>query len=655
MAKKPPKDNDPSPKKKPSSVVKSVVKQVAVVPDKATDAAKKATEESKNTTAEILALLQATFPVMKTMNSRMLGSSMDNLGVLSSIRNTLEAANDQRTAAADLAEERDAESKAEAMRIEETKNESVKDQNAEIITKLTTLDESINGIDVGDDGSEGGGGLMDILSGLTKTLGGLLSTGLSKIMSQIMPLLMAAVPVLLPILAALITAGAAYGLGTLLYNLWVEPAMDASTKDMEDNVLKTSKGIESTQVTDDKGEKVVSMMTGEGENEVETMMTESQAIEHINKSAIPEDKKKLRIESLKSGELVTTQDAEGNTSGFSPVSNKKDKSGLATGVQFKSGSSIADLESQKKAHFDEMKENPAQHYAKQIVAFDENFRQTLTALAKHFSDKDWHDPSVALQGGSEFNTALDMLFNEHKSIIAQIRNAGLKEEDLKYLDEEVSPLFNTAFTQGNNPDWDAAGEKDWWSLVPGVEMVRAFQTITAGYDLPNSESIGIGNVLAGNIEQEIGPIGAKGNEIRTGLGAESPSAESPPAMRDGGFVKESPSDQGRTINVAEAGTGGEFIVPYEKMGILLADAQTSAEGTEVGERITGVMRDSYLDERDSTAEPSSVVVNNINQNSRGGGGGGDSGANFQFQTDLARTFDNIFDMILEKNMRTGVL
>jgi hypothetical protein len=649
MAKKPPKDNDPSPKKKPSSVVKSVVKQVAVVPNKVDDAAKKATEESKNTTAEILALLQATFPVMKTMNSRMLGSSMDNLGVLSSIRNTLEAANDQRTAAADLAEERDAESKAEAMLIEERKNENVKDQNAEIITKLTTLDESINGIDVGADGSEGGGGLMDILSGLTKTLDGLLSTGLKAIMGQIMPLLLAAVPVLLPILAALITAGAAYGLGTLLYNLWVEPAMDASTKDMEDNVLKTSKGIESTQVTDDKGEKVVSMMTGEGENEVETMMTESQAIEHINKSAIPEDKKKLRIESLKSGELVTTQDAEGNTSGFSPVSNKKDKSGLATGVQFKSGSSIADLESQKKAHFDEMKENPAQHYAKQIVAFDENFRQTLTALAKHFSDKDWHDPSIALQGGTEFNTALDMLFNEHKSIIAQIRNAGLKEADLKYLDQEVSPLFNTAFIEGNNPNWSAAGEKDWWSLLPGVEIVRGFQTMTADYDLPNSESIGIGNILLGNIEQEIGPIGVKGNEIRTGLGAESP-----PAMRDGGFVKESPSDQGRTINVAEAGTGGEFIVPYEKMGILLADAQTSAEGTEVGERITGVMRDSYLDERDSTAEPSSVVVNNINQNSRGGGGG-DGGANFQFQTDLARTFDNIFDMILEKNMRTGVL
>lgn len=630
MAKKktPNNSQDPKPVKKKQTVVKQEIPVIAPNID----------TETANNTSAMLALLQESLPVIGMINKNSIITNQR----LSSIESALLVANTQRKSAADIAEERDAEVNAEASLKQEINAETTKDQNAEIITKLSTLDSSINDIDVGGAGGGGGGGLMDIF-------GSLLNMGLKPLVTAIMPILASAASLMLPILAVLITAGAAYGIGTLLYKYWVEPALDASKKDMEDNVLKTSKGIESTQVTDDKGQKVFAMTDAEGN---ETMMSETQAIENINKSAIPEGKKKEKINQLKSGKMITTADAEGKTSSFSAVSNKKDQAGLTTGVQYESGSSIADLQGQKDAHFQEMKDNPSQQYAKQIVAFDEKFRQTLIAVAGHYNDKTWTDPAKAIAAEGEFNAVLDSLFNEHNSIIGQIRGAGLKESELKYLDEEISPLFNTAFIDGNDPDYDSAAEKSWWTYTGIGYLTDALQTASAGYDLPSGQSIGLSSIIAGKIDREIGILTAKGNEIRTGLGGITPEATTPTAMREGGFVKESPSSQGRTINVAEAGTGGEFVVPYEKMGILLSDAQSMAEGTEVGERITGVMRDSYLDERDASSEPSSVVVNNINQGSRSGGG---EAANFQFQTDLSRTFDNIFDMILEKNMRTGVL
>ena len=590
---------------------KSVKKKKTVVKQEIPVIAPNIDTETANNTSAMLALLQESLPVIGMINK----NSIITTQRLSSIESALLIANTQRKSAADIAEERDAEVNAEASLKQEINAETTKDQNAEIITKLSTLDSSINDIDVGGAGG-GGGGLMDIF-------GSLLTMGLKPLVTAIMPILASAVSLMLPLLAAIITVGAAYGLGTLIYKYWIEPSMDASTKNIEDNVLKTSKGIESTQVTNDKGEKVFAMTTNDG---TETMMSESQAIKSIEKSGMSPTDKLSKINQLKvGGESVSTDDAS-----FAPVSNSKDQAGMAIGVQYRSGSSLENLQAQKDSYYQEIKDNPVKAFEKQIVEFDEKFRKTLMSLSRHINDKkSLDDPSVLFSTEGEFNNTLTSLFDEHMSIIKRIRSAGLPESDLKYLDEGISPIFNTAFIGENDPDIDLTG-------------------FGAGYDLPNYESIGLYSIVEGAIDREIGELTERGMEIRKGLGGDPPTQ-----MREGGFVKESPSSQGRTINVAEAGTGGEFVVPYEKMGILLSDAQSMAEGTEVGERITGVMRDSYLDERDASSEPSSVVVNNINQGSRSGGGG--EAANFQFQTDLSRTFDNIFDMILEKNMRTGVL
>jgi hypothetical protein len=611
MAKKKTPNNAPDPK--PVSKKKTVVKQEIPVIAPNIDTSNK---ETANNINAMLELLQKSLPVIGMINKNSIITSQR----LSSIESALLTANTQRQSAANIAEEVSAEVDAEASLKQEINAETTKDQNAEIITKLSTLDSSINDIDIGGAGG-GGGGLMDML-------GSLLKMGLQPLITAIMPILASAVSLMLPLLAAIITVGAAYGLGTLLYKYWIEPSMDASTKNMEDNVLKTSKGIESTQVTNDKGEKVFAMTTNDG---TETMMSESQAIKSIEKSRMSPTDKLSKINQLKvGGESVSTDDAS-----FAPVSNSKDQAGMAIGVQYRSGSSLENLQAQKDSYYQEIKDNPVKAFEKQIVEFDVKFRKTLMSLSRHITNRDLDDPSWLFSPEGEFTNTLNSLFNEHLSIIKRIRSAGLPESDLKYLDEGISPIFNTAFIGKNDPDIDLAG-------------------FGAGYDLPSGASIGLTSIIAGKIDREIGELTEKGNEIRSaGLGGITPEATTPTAMRDGGFVKESPSSQGRTINVAEAGTGGEFVVPYEKMGILLSDAQSMAEGTEVGERITGVMRDSYLDERDASSEPSSVVVNNINQGSRSGGGG--EAANFQFQTDLSRTFDNIFDMILEKNMRTGVL
>jgi hypothetical protein len=36
------------------------------------------------------------------------------------------------------------------------------------------------------------------------------------------------------------------------------------------------------------------------------------------------------------------------------------------------------------------------------------------------------------------------------------------------------------------------------------------------------------------------------------------------------------------------------------------------------------------------------------------GGGGGEGANMQYQTSLARTFDTVYEMLLQKNMKIAI-
>jgi hypothetical protein len=96
----------------------------------------------------------------------------------------------------------------------------------------------------------------------------------------------------------------------------------------------------------------------------------------------------------------------------------------------------------------------------------------------------------------------------------------------------------------------------------------------------------------------------------------------------------------------------EAVVPLDKYVISEKD-NNSVEAVNMSERATTVMRNTYFEEKEAKedSQQSPIIMNNINNGSSSGGG---DGVNYQFQTDLSRTFDNVFDMILEKNMRMGI-
>lgn len=102
----------------------------------------------------------------------------------------------------------------------------------------------------------------------------------------------------------------------------------------------------------------------------------------------------------------------------------------------------------------------------------------------------------------------------------------------------------------------------------------------------------------------------------------------------------------------------ETIIPLKKFDKVISsylgqkELNLQIEPKSYSDVITNGMRDSYLEEKMQNNGAMTPVIINNNTTTRGGGEGG--GTNYQYQTDLSKTYENTFDMILEKNMRLGL-
>lgn len=131
----------------------------------------------------------------------------------------------------------------------------------------------------------------------------------------------------------------------------------------------------------------------------------------------------------------------------------------------------------------------------------------------------------------------------------------------------------------------------------------------------------------------------------------------PPQMRKGAALIHSASSMGVPVMAGERGNP-ETIIPLNKFDEVISkyienkNLSVRLENKSY-DGITMAMRDSYLQEKQISQTPPSIVLNNVNN----GGGQVASGdpVNFQFQADLNKTFENVFDMLIEKNFRLGTI
>lgn len=128
-------------------------------------------------------------------------------------------------------------------------------------------------------------------------------------------------------------------------------------------------------------------------------------------------------------------------------------------------------------------------------------------------------------------------------------------------------------------------------------------------------------------------------------------------MAEGAALIHSKSPMGVPVMAGEKGNP-ETIIPLKKFDKVISsylgqkELNLQIEPKSYSDVITNGMRDSYLEEKMQNNGAMTPVIINNNTTTRGGGEGG--GTNYQYQTDLSRTYDNTFDMILEKNMRLGL-
>lgn len=129
-------------------------------------------------------------------------------------------------------------------------------------------------------------------------------------------------------------------------------------------------------------------------------------------------------------------------------------------------------------------------------------------------------------------------------------------------------------------------------------------------------------------------------------------------FEDGASLVHSSSPYGMPAMVGEKGNP-ETIIPLKKFDEVISSYLTTKNvslnlDAKDYDQVTTKIRDSYLEEKMLNSSSQPVVINNINNNSMGSAAGGGEGANMQYQTSLARTFDTVFEMLLQKNFKTAM-
>lgn len=573
---------------------------------------------------EILSYLQEQLPLLNTLitnfadmtkkqNSRIQAGITNSNKTLNNISETLKEANDQRETAADIQEERIAEEKRETALLEEKRAKITQDQNAEIITKLTTLNESIQGIE-----------LIDGASGGERK--GLLNTAFDFLKDSVSSFARLALNILKSPLFLIPAVGIiGYQVGQWLSEKFISPQIEKAAESARE-ASGVELGMTRKDVVTDTGEKVFSKVSDSGET---SLVTESQMEQEI--AALPEQEREKAREQYSQ-----------KIDQYDPITGMR-LGGRANYVE--SGISIEQMNQQLK---DQDSFKPYDELFAAILDFDKEFRTKMLDVSERY--KKTEEESGWQIAQSQYLPVLESMATEQNILINRINKSDLTDREKQNL-FSLSPLFkgaeeNKEATTGST-DWGGIGTAPISAAISGVmgydQMLKDLD-----YTLPSGVTIDIEDLVdTGDAPKAfndmVPPIQETTKQAMSGI----------PQLETGGVVYPK-SSEGVIANISE-NMKPEAIVPLDEY-IIQHKENDMIEPINLSERATDVIRSSYFEERDATQNQAPVIINNMNNISgRGGGGGSDGGANFQFQTDLAKTYDNVFDMILEKNFRTGIV
>jgi len=557
--------------------------------------------------AEIFVYLKEQLPLLNTLTEKFSSmSKKQNANIQAKITNldkkvnnihsTLKDANEQREMAASFAEEQILEDKKEQAVLEEKRAATQEKQNSVIITKLTDLNESIGNIELPDViGSRGGGGLLDAgIDSLAKLALGILQS---------------------PLFLAPAVALIGYHVGKYLSETYIAPQIDKAATTAKE-ISGVEMGMIRKDVVTDTGEKVFSKVSDTGET---SLVTESQMQKEIE--ALPEDQREKAKEQY---------------------SQKIDQYDPITGMRLGGRSNYVEsgitIQQMNQQLGDQESFKLYDEFFAAVLDFDKEFRKKMIDVTKAY--KITEDESGWQIAQSQYLPVLESMATEQNILINRINKSNLSERQKENL-FSVSPLF-----EGAKENKASTGSTDYGGI--GAAPISAAISGIMGYDqmlkdidytLPSGITIDIEDLNDNEdpikvFNEMVPPINETTQKAMSGI----------PQLETGGVVYPK-TREGVLVNISE-NMKPEAIVPLDQYN-------NKIEGINLSEKATEVIRSSYFEEKDAMESQTPIVINNMNNVS--GGGGGVESANYQFQTDLSKTFDNVFDMILEKNYRTGIV
>ena len=591
--------------------------------------------------AEIFVYLKEQLPLLNTLTEKFSSmSKKQNANIQAKITNldkkvnnihsTLKDANEQREMAASFAEEQILEDKKEQAVLEEKRAATQEKQNSVIITKLTDLNESIGNIELPDVIGSRGGGLLDAgIDSLAKLALGILQS---------------------PLFLAPAVALIGYHVGKYLSETYIAPQIDKAATTAKE-ISGVEMGMIRKDVVTDTGEKVFSKVSDTGET---SLVTESQMQKEIE--ALPEDQREKAKEQY---------------------SQKIDQYDPITGMRLGGRSNYVEsgitIQQMNQQLGDQESFKLYDEFFAAVLDFDKEFRKKMIDVTKAY--KITEDESGWQIAQSQYLPVLESMATEQNILINRINKSNLSERQKENL-FSVSPLF-----EGAKENKASTGSTDYGGI--GAAPISAAISGIMGYDqmlkdidytLPSGITIDIEDLNDNEdpikvFNEMVPPINETTQKAMSGIPQLETGGVVYPKTREGVLVNISenmkpeaivPLDQynnkieeinypktreGVLVNISE-NIKPEAIVPLDQYN-------NKIEGINLSEKATEVIRSSYFEEKDATESQTPIVINNMNNVS--GGGGGVESANYQFQTDLSKTFDNVFDMILEKNYRTGIV
>lgn len=603
---------------------------------------------------------------------------------------------------AEFSEEITAEKEKEKLLAQEKAAEENKEELAKIISKLETLDNTMSNIG-GESSSSGGllGLLGSLLTGALTIGSALIAPLISAVFGTLGLMITPLVAALGPLAAALITTVLGGAAGFALFKFIVEPWMDEQlNKAQEATEPKTTGGIfKSEQVVTDKGEKVYekeNASTGEI-----SYVTESQREQEL-KSMPEEERKKVESGqgSISYREATNTIDTTSKmyTGQVLPSGVGIDKINVAAKEQQNAFKFVPDpnktpaQNETEKQRLERSKE--ISKYAREIAQFDESFRDKIAFLMTQWGMMDLGErTSITYSGGkANYVLALENIQRDHLSLINRINNSKILTDADKEQLRQMSFLFDKGIkTESNSSSYlpiiKAEGEPVLG--VPGSHHSYQYSVGENNYlDLfkltyPNEQQsydlnrefidkyMGVQSTRIKSLREKFDASKAKIQEKendQTSLqgslidqakaGFENLSKQFPkvfeekikeqdiPSLEKGGVVHAT-SKEGALVNISE-NFKTEAVVPLDEYLITQKD---SIQPINISEKMTNIMRDYYLKEKDLTKNNPPMIINNITESKTPG----PTPMNYQYQTSLAKTFDTVFDDILRKNLTLSVV